>query len=66
MAESGKRLAAQKKAEMASKLEATEYYECPACCVHTSARYSFDKAVEAEFRCPDCQGMLQYANQKKF
>jgi transcription factor E len=46
-------------------LESTvDFYKCPNCFARTGARLSFEQAVEAGFRCPDCSEMLRYAEKK--
>jgi len=35
-------------------------YICPICFERNKKRFSFEKAVEIEFRCPECSEMLKY------
>ena len=45
--------------------DVSEYYACPNCFERTKARMKFEQAVEAEFKCPACLGMLQYVEARK-
>lgn len=57
---------AKEKADVQARLsDVCEYYACPRCFERTKARLKFEQAVEAEFKCPECLGMLQYVDAKK-
>jgi len=38
----------------------TDYYICPVCFKRNKKKFGFEKAVEIEFRCPECSEMLKY------
>ncbi len=59
------RSANEKAAAQARLADVGEYYACPRCFERTKARLKFEQAVEAEFKCPECLGMLHYVDAKK-
>lgn len=56
--------AAKKDAAMSAKQDPLDYYVCPNCVEHGGKKFVFDRAVEIEFRCPECAEMLKYVEKK--
>ncbi len=58
---------AQEKQNAQEKLcleSAVDFYKCPNCYARVGTKLSFEQAVEAGFRCPDCSEMLRYVEKK--
>ena len=52
------------KGQKAGAADLGDHYACPNCFAQTGKKFCFDKAAEAEFKCPDCSEMLRYVEKK--
>ena len=46
------------------RMDVADYYVCPNCFDRSGRKFAFEKATEAEFRCPECSEMLKYVEKK--
>jgi len=46
------------------KADVADYYVCPNCFTRSGRKFGFEKATDAEFRCPECSEMLKYVEKK--
>jgi transcription factor E len=53
-----------RKAPKAGAGDSAEYYACPNCFSQGGKKFCFDKAAEAEFKCPECSEMLKFVEKK--
>jgi transcription factor E len=56
---------ATKQASEHSAEDCGDFYSCPHCSVRGIRKFAFEKALEFDFRCPDCAEMLQYMEQQR-
>ena len=70
LTEAQKILEQRKEAERAarerklSEETSNDFYACPNCFAKSGTKLVFDKAMEAEFRCPECAGLLKYVERR--